>query len=111
MKLNKRLLASLKLSAAAGFSIIFYSCASPVPSLPASVAPAVPLGSSRTAANKTQAFISPSVQSSTYKTTPVSQNRPGIATGWGEEIESNVATTYFDRSSTSTITIKKGLRQ
>ncbi len=73
-------------------SALLYSCAPPA-GMPAPLAPTMSEGG-------TAELARTSNSRSAYKKS-VSQNRPGIATGWGDEIKSLVSVGDFRRASTS----------
>ncbi len=95
MKLRIKWIIGLKLGFIASLSALFYSCAAP--SAAPMAAPAVEVAA-------IGGSVSDTSSRSTYKKS-VAQNRPGIATGWGDEIRSNVSVGDFRRASSSPASI------
>lgn len=100
MKLRNEWIVGFKLVGVAALSALFFSCASPsgVPAL-APVAPLMVEGAEGGVANAAN------TTARAYKKS-VSQNRPGIATGWGDEIKSDVNFGDFTRASGSPSSIE-----
>lgn len=92
MRLKYQWVVGLKLVCMGTISALLYSCAPPA-GMPAPLAPTMSEGG-------TAELARTSNSRSAYKKS-VSQNRPGIATGWGDEIKSLVSVGDFRRASTS----------
>lgn len=100
MKSYKKWIVGIKLACLSSASVILHNCA-PVPTY-APVAPVAEVSampSNARVAGAGQDALG-GLKSATYKKT-VTQNRPGIATGWGDEIQSDISYGSFTRASKS----------